>query len=199
MFLVVDDVAAERRRLQSLRIVVGDDIEGDYSTLAQVRGPDGTCSRWRHRLPGPIRPHDGARRLGRSPEMPTLAAGTAQCNCRVVTTLSRNRGTCVLLRTILLLLVTGSEIQGGEIPGSAVRLVSQRRALLREDPANDPQRRVLPRDPADGAGRERAGQARDDACALRGLLQRPYVPLGSGSGAPAPAWRCCPRHHDIRT
>ncbi len=41
MFLVVDDVAAERRRLQSLGIVVGDDIEGDYSTLAQVRDPDG--------------------------------------------------------------------------------------------------------------------------------------------------------------
>jgi catechol 2,3-dioxygenase-like lactoylglutathione lyase family enzyme len=41
MFLVVDDVAAERRRLHSLGIVLGDDIEGDYSTLAQVRDPDG--------------------------------------------------------------------------------------------------------------------------------------------------------------
>ena len=41
MFLVVDDVAAERRRLQSLGIVLGDDIRGDYSTLAQVRDPDG--------------------------------------------------------------------------------------------------------------------------------------------------------------
>jgi catechol 2,3-dioxygenase-like lactoylglutathione lyase family enzyme len=41
MFLVVDDVAAERRRLQGLGIVLGDDIEGDYSTLAQVRDPDG--------------------------------------------------------------------------------------------------------------------------------------------------------------
>jgi catechol 2,3-dioxygenase-like lactoylglutathione lyase family enzyme len=41
MFLVVDDVAAERRRLQALGIVLGDDIEGDYSTLAQVRDPDG--------------------------------------------------------------------------------------------------------------------------------------------------------------
>nr|AGC09644.1 putative glyoxalase/bleomycin resistance protein/dioxygenase [uncultured bacterium] len=41
MFLVVDDVAAERRRLRSLGIVLGDDIEGDYSTLAQVRDPDG--------------------------------------------------------------------------------------------------------------------------------------------------------------
>jgi catechol 2,3-dioxygenase-like lactoylglutathione lyase family enzyme len=41
MFLVVDDVAAERRRLHGLGIVLGDDIEGDYSTLAQVRDPDG--------------------------------------------------------------------------------------------------------------------------------------------------------------
>ncbi len=41
MFIVVDNVAAERRRLQGLGIVLGDDIEGDYSTLAQVRDPDG--------------------------------------------------------------------------------------------------------------------------------------------------------------
>jgi catechol 2,3-dioxygenase-like lactoylglutathione lyase family enzyme len=41
MFLYVDDVAAERRRLQALGIVLGDDIKGDYSTLAQVRDPDG--------------------------------------------------------------------------------------------------------------------------------------------------------------
>lgn len=41
MFLIVDDVAAERHRLQGLGIVLGDDIEGDYSTLAQVRDPDG--------------------------------------------------------------------------------------------------------------------------------------------------------------
>lgn len=41
MFVVVGDVAAERRRLQGLGIVLGDDIAGDYSTLAQVRDPDG--------------------------------------------------------------------------------------------------------------------------------------------------------------
>ena len=41
MFLVVDDVAAERRRLEVLGIELGDDIAGDYSTLAQVRDPDG--------------------------------------------------------------------------------------------------------------------------------------------------------------
>jgi catechol 2,3-dioxygenase-like lactoylglutathione lyase family enzyme len=41
MFLYVDDVAAERRRLQGLGIVLGNDIRGDYSTLAQVRDPDG--------------------------------------------------------------------------------------------------------------------------------------------------------------
>lgn len=41
MFLYVDDLLAERRRLQDLGIVLGDDIEGDYSTLAQVRDPDG--------------------------------------------------------------------------------------------------------------------------------------------------------------
>jgi catechol 2,3-dioxygenase-like lactoylglutathione lyase family enzyme len=41
MFLYVEDVAAERRRLKGLGIVLGDDIKGDYSTLAQVRDPDG--------------------------------------------------------------------------------------------------------------------------------------------------------------
>ena len=41
IFLYVADVAAERGRLQSLGIALGDDIEGDYSTLAQVRDPDG--------------------------------------------------------------------------------------------------------------------------------------------------------------
>jgi catechol 2,3-dioxygenase-like lactoylglutathione lyase family enzyme len=41
IFLIVDDLAAERRRLQGHGIVLGDDIEGDYSTLAQVRDPDG--------------------------------------------------------------------------------------------------------------------------------------------------------------
>ncbi len=40
-FLYVEDIAAERRRLQELGILLGDDIEGDYSTLAQVRDPDG--------------------------------------------------------------------------------------------------------------------------------------------------------------
>ena len=41
MFFYVDDVAAERRRLQGLGIALGKDIQGDYSTLAQVRDPDG--------------------------------------------------------------------------------------------------------------------------------------------------------------
>jgi catechol 2,3-dioxygenase-like lactoylglutathione lyase family enzyme len=41
MFLIVDDVAAERHRLQGLGIALGDDIKGDYSTLAQVHDPDG--------------------------------------------------------------------------------------------------------------------------------------------------------------
>lgn len=41
MFLYVDDLSAERHRLQALKIVLGDDIKGDYSTLAQVRDPDG--------------------------------------------------------------------------------------------------------------------------------------------------------------
>jgi catechol 2,3-dioxygenase-like lactoylglutathione lyase family enzyme len=41
MFIVVEDVAAERRRLQGLGITLGEDIPGDYSTLAQVRDPDG--------------------------------------------------------------------------------------------------------------------------------------------------------------
>ena len=40
-FLIVADVAAERRRLQGLGIALGDDIAGDYSTLAQLRDTDG--------------------------------------------------------------------------------------------------------------------------------------------------------------
>jgi len=41
MFLYVDDLAAERRRLLGLGIALGNDIPGDYSTLAQLRDPDG--------------------------------------------------------------------------------------------------------------------------------------------------------------
>jgi predicted enzyme related to lactoylglutathione lyase len=41
MFIIVDDLAAERRRLQGLGSVLGDDMAGDYSTLAQIRDSDG--------------------------------------------------------------------------------------------------------------------------------------------------------------
>jgi catechol 2,3-dioxygenase-like lactoylglutathione lyase family enzyme len=40
-FFYVADLAAERRRLEGAGIALGDDIPGDYSTLAQVRDPDG--------------------------------------------------------------------------------------------------------------------------------------------------------------
>lgn len=36
----IDDLDAERARLSGLAISLGDDIRGDYSTLAQVRDPD---------------------------------------------------------------------------------------------------------------------------------------------------------------
>ena len=41
IFLYVQDLAAERRRLENAGIRLGSDIPGDYSTLAQVRDPDG--------------------------------------------------------------------------------------------------------------------------------------------------------------
>lgn len=41
LFLYVDDLAAERDRLRGAGIRLGDDLPGDYSTLAQVRDPDG--------------------------------------------------------------------------------------------------------------------------------------------------------------
>lgn len=41
IFLIVDDVAAERERLRGVGIVLSEDIPGDYSTLAQVLDPDG--------------------------------------------------------------------------------------------------------------------------------------------------------------
>jgi catechol 2,3-dioxygenase-like lactoylglutathione lyase family enzyme len=41
MFLYVDDLAVERRRLQRLGLALGEDIPGAYSTLAQLRDPDG--------------------------------------------------------------------------------------------------------------------------------------------------------------
>lgn len=41
IFLYVADLAAERRRLQGVGIVLGDDNAGDYSTLAEVRDPAG--------------------------------------------------------------------------------------------------------------------------------------------------------------
>ncbi|MFI4917861.1 MAG: VOC family protein [Phycisphaerales bacterium JB060] len=40
IFLYVDDLAAERARLRCHGIMLGDDIPGDYSTLAQLRDPD---------------------------------------------------------------------------------------------------------------------------------------------------------------
>ena len=41
IFLYVHDLAAERRRLRGLGLVLGPDMPGDYSTLAQIRDPDG--------------------------------------------------------------------------------------------------------------------------------------------------------------
>lgn len=41
IFLYVTDLDAERRRLKGEGIILGDDFEGDYSTLAQLRDPDG--------------------------------------------------------------------------------------------------------------------------------------------------------------
>jgi catechol 2,3-dioxygenase-like lactoylglutathione lyase family enzyme len=41
IFLYVDDLAAERRRLDGVGIALGNDNRGEYSTLAQVRDPDG--------------------------------------------------------------------------------------------------------------------------------------------------------------
>jgi catechol 2,3-dioxygenase-like lactoylglutathione lyase family enzyme len=41
LFLIVGDIAAERQRLKDLGISLGEDIQGDYSTLAQVSDPDG--------------------------------------------------------------------------------------------------------------------------------------------------------------
>jgi predicted enzyme related to lactoylglutathione lyase len=40
-FFYVADLEVERERLRDLEIMLGDDIAGDYSTLAQVRDPDG--------------------------------------------------------------------------------------------------------------------------------------------------------------
>src|SRR5690606_21445818 len=37
----VQDLAAARRRLQGMGVLLGDDTPGDYSTLAQTRDPDG--------------------------------------------------------------------------------------------------------------------------------------------------------------
>ena len=51
-------VAAERRRLRGLGIVLGDDMEGDYSTLAQVRDPDGNLLTLVRRRRGPFRRRD---------------------------------------------------------------------------------------------------------------------------------------------
>lgn len=42
IFIVVDDVSAERERLRGVGSMLGDDIPGDYSTLAQVRDPGGS-------------------------------------------------------------------------------------------------------------------------------------------------------------
>lgn len=41
IFLIVDEVASEREWLRDVGIMLGDDMPDDYSTLAQVRDPDG--------------------------------------------------------------------------------------------------------------------------------------------------------------
>lgn len=41
MFLYVNDLTTERRRLEGQGLTLGEDIPGDYSTLAQLRDPDG--------------------------------------------------------------------------------------------------------------------------------------------------------------
>jgi hypothetical protein len=65
MFLYVDDLAAERRRLQGLGIPLGDDIPGDYSTLAQLRDPDGNLITLATPPARPSRRHDRAGRVKR--------------------------------------------------------------------------------------------------------------------------------------
>ncbi len=40
IFLYVNDLDIERQRLERLGIILGDDIKGDYSTLAQLRDFD---------------------------------------------------------------------------------------------------------------------------------------------------------------
>jgi hypothetical protein len=44
IFLDVDNHAGERLRIDGLAIALGDDDEGEYSTLAQVRDPDSNSS-----------------------------------------------------------------------------------------------------------------------------------------------------------
>src|SRR5215207_9441665 len=41
LFLIVGDIPKERQRLRDLGISLGEDDQGDYSTLAQVSDPDG--------------------------------------------------------------------------------------------------------------------------------------------------------------
>lgn len=60
VFLIVDDVAAERRRLRGLGSVLGDDIEGTTRRWRRCVILTATCSRWRRRPRGPIRRHDRA-------------------------------------------------------------------------------------------------------------------------------------------
>lgn len=40
-FIYVEDLDAERARLKTHDIKLGEDIEGDYSTLAKLQDPDG--------------------------------------------------------------------------------------------------------------------------------------------------------------
>ena len=56
MFIIVDVIAAERRRLKDLGITLGDDFKGDYSTLAQIRDPDSNLLT----LATPPKPHSPA-------------------------------------------------------------------------------------------------------------------------------------------
>ena len=82
MFLYVDDLAAERRRLQGLGIVLGDEIDGDYLTRRRCVIPTATCSRWRRRPRGPFRLHDLA--ASRAKVLGTKKDGVRNSFCNLV-------------------------------------------------------------------------------------------------------------------
>ena len=78
MFLYVDDLAAERRRLQGLGLCSGTTLRANTRRWRRGVIPTATSSRWRRRPRGPFRRHDRAERVKSASSKKCAGRGVCQ-------------------------------------------------------------------------------------------------------------------------